>query len=119
LSLAGPSFQLHSTASVFSTLEVSVYFSLFSYFSYKMLVAILQEMDASVYFIFGIFISIYFFHDLYHAIIGKMHIFFVFDIWVQTCRNLDVENKKWDIGEGTYLVVENSENGEKYSISAS
>ena len=38
-----------------------------------MLVAILLEMHASVYFIFGIFIGIYFCHDLCQVILGKMH----------------------------------------------
>ena len=45
-----------------------------------MLVAILLEMPASVYFIFGIFIIIYFCHDLCHAILGKYAYIFVFDI---------------------------------------
>ena len=76
-------------------------------------------MRASIYFIFGTFISVYFCHDLCHAILGKMHIYIVFDIWVQTCGNLDAKNKMWDISEKTYLVVRNSENGKAYGITAS
>ena len=85
-----PPFQ--SAASIYSALEVSVHFSssLFFFFC-KMLVAILLEMHASVYFIFGIFISIYFCHDLCQVILGKMHVcIFVFDIWMQICGKLDV-----------------------------
>ena len=48
-----------------------------------------------------------------------IYIYIVFDIWVQTCGNLDAKNKMWDISEGTYLVVWNSENGKAYGIIAS
>ena len=76
-------------------------------------------MHASAYFIFRFFISIYIFcHDLCHAILGKckyfFFLFFLCYIGVQICRNFNAENKMWDIGKGTYLVVGNSGNGEKY-----
>ena len=48
-----------------------------------------------------------------------IYIYIVFDIWVQTCGNLDAKNKMWDISEGTYLVVWNSENGKAYGITTS
>ena len=38
----------------------------------------------------------------------RMPIFFAFCLCymgVQICRNLNAENKMWDIGKGTYLVV--------------
>jgi len=38
---------------------------------------------------------------------------------LQICGNSNVENKIWDIGKGTYLVVENSGNGETYGMAAS
>ena len=77
LSSAGQSILLQSTISVsyfslFCTRGQCPFF-FFSYFFCKMLVAILLEMHASVYFIFGIFISIYFCHDLCQVIFEKMH----------------------------------------------
>ena len=65
MNLAGSASQLQSIASVFSTLEVNVYFSFSPLFFCKMLVAILLGMHTSAYFIFGIFISILFFTMIY------------------------------------------------------
>ena len=79
-----------------------------------MLVATLLEMHASVYFIFGIYISMYFCHDLHHAIFRKYAYIFVFDISVQTCGNLDAENKMQGMGKETYLVLGNSGSGEEF-----
>ena len=45
--------------------------------------------------------------------------FCLYYVGVQICRNLNVAKKKWDIDRGTYLVVENSENGEAYGKAAS
>ena len=65
------------------------------FFFCKMLVAVLLEMHASVYFYFWNFLKHIFCHDFCHVILGKMHvyIFFAFAIWLQTCRNLDAKNK--------------------------
>ena len=127
--LAGPAFQLQFAVLVFSALEVNVYLSSSLPFSCNMLVAILLGVHASAYFIFGVFISIYFCHDLCHAILGEciyiyIYIFFFFSfclcyMGVQVCGNLNDENKMWDIGKGTYMVVRNSENGETYGTAAS
>ena len=94
-----------------------------------MLVAIPLGMHACVYFVFGIFISIYiFFHDLCHAILEKsiyiyIYIcflaFFLCYMGVQICGNSNAENKMRDISKGTYLVVRNSGNGETYDTAAS
>ena len=94
-----------------------------------MLVAIPLGMHASVYFVFGIFISIYIFcHDLCHAILGKsiyiyIYIcflaFFLCYMGVQICGNSNAENKMRDISKRTYLVVRNSGNGETYDTAAS
>ena len=72
MTLASPTFQFQSAASVFSTLEVGVFFFFFFFslslslsLSCKMLVPILLGMHASAYFIFGIFISILFFAVIY------------------------------------------------------
>ena len=94
-----------------------------------MLVAIPLGMHASVYFVFGIFISIYIFcHDLCHAILEKniyiyIYIcflaFFLCYMGVQICGNSNVENKMRDISKGTYLAVRNSGNGETYDTATS
>ena len=94
-----------------------------------MLVAIPLGMHASVYFVFGIFISIYIFcHDLCHAILEKsiyiyIYIcflaFFLCYMGVQICGNSNAENKMRDISKRTYLVVRNSGNGETYDTAAS
>ena len=50
----------------------------------------------------------------------KICIYFLFfNIRVQTWENLDVGNKMWGMGKGTYLVVENSGNSETYGVAAS
>ena len=52
--------------------------------------------DASAYFIFGIFISIYFFHDLCHAILKEciyIYIYILCYMGVQICGNINAENK--------------------------
>ena len=52
----------------------------------------------------------------------KIHIFFAFCMCymgVLPCGNLDAKTKMCDIGKGTYLVVRNSENGERCGIAAS
>ena len=70
-------------------------------------------MHASVYFIFGIFMSIYFFVIIYAILSTENEHIFSFClcyVGVQICKNLNAENKMRDIGKGTYLVVENSEN---------
>ena len=59
----------------------------FSSFFYKMLVVILLGMHASAYFIFGIFISIYFCHDLCHAIFGKCIYIYIY-IVLYGCANM-------------------------------
>ena len=80
-----PLFQC--TTSILSTLKVSVYFFFFSYFFYKMLVAILLEMHASAYFIFGIFISIYFLPLFVPCYLqGNAHLYFLFLIY--ECVNM-------------------------------
>ena len=86
-----------------------------------MLVAILLGMHANAYFIFGIFISIYFCHDLCHAILGECIYFFfcLCYMGVQIYGNLDAKNKMRDIGKGIYLVVENSGNGEMHGTTIS
>lgn len=78
-----------------------------------MLVAVLQEMHASVYFIlffWNFHNHTYFHHDLCYAILEKCTCIFLFLIY--ECGNLNFENKMRDTGKGTYLVVEDSGNGE-------
>ena len=73
-----------SVVFVYFALEASVHFSssLCFFFYSKMLVAVLREMHASVYFYFWSFHKHIFCHDLCHVILGKMHayIFFAFAI---------------------------------------
>ena len=118
----GSTFQLQYATSVSYALEVSVYLSFSFLFFFKMLVAILLGTHASAYFIFGIFISIYFFyHDLCHVILGKCIYFFGFCLCymgLQILGNSNAENKKRVIGKGTYLVVGNSGDGETYDTAA-
>ena len=90
MNLVGLAFQLQFAASVFFVLEVSVFF--------------------------------FFCHDLCHAILGKCIYFFAFCLCymgVQICNNFNNENKMWDIGKGTYLVVGNSGNSETYGTTTS
>ena len=105
LSSASQSIRLQSAISVsyfslFCTRGQCPFF-FFSYFFCKMLVAILLEMHASVYFIFGIFISIYFCHDLCHAILGKYAYIFCFLIY--ECKHgktwmLEIKCGAWERG---------------------
>ena len=57
-------------------------FFLFTSFFYKILVAILLEMHARIFFIFGTFISVYF----CHAILGKMHVYIYIYIYIYNMR---------------------------------
>ena len=87
-----------------------------------MLVAVFVEMHASVYFYFWNFHEciIFFCHYLCHAILGKCTCIFLFLIYeYRICGNLNFENNMWDMGKGTYLVVEGSGNGKTYAAAAS
>ena len=71
-------------------------------------------------FIFGIFASVYFCNDLCYAILGKCTCIFLFLIHeCGICGNLNFENNKRDTGNGTYLVVKDSGNGETYDAATS